>query len=63
MTEEDRPMSADDALKRGWMKLRRAHLDETNKADERVWEEIGARNHFGPSFEAAVQEAMRRRRR
>jgi len=63
VTEEEPQMSSDEALRRSWSRLRRAHLNRIDDADTREWEAIGARNHFGPSFEKAVQDAMRRRSR
>jgi hypothetical protein len=59
--EEPQKMSSEEARKRSWARLRRAHLHKQNNHEAREWEEIGVRNHFGPSFERAVLSAMRRR--
>lgn len=54
-------MSSEEAKKRSWARLRRAHQHKQANPEAREWEEIGVRNHFGPSFERAVLEAMLRR--
>jgi hypothetical protein len=54
-------MSSDEAKKRSWARLRRAHKHKENNPEVREWKEIGMQNHFGPSFESAVLAAMRRR--
>ena len=59
--DEDQQMSSDEAKRRSWLRLRRAHLHKEINAEAREWREIGERNHFGPSFEKAVQAALRRR--
>ena len=55
-------MSSDEARERSWSRLRRSHMRKENNPAVRAWEEINDRNHFGPGFEKAVVEAMRRRR-
>jgi hypothetical protein len=58
-------MSSNEAQRRSWSRLRRSHLKKVNNPAVREWEEIDARNHFGPGVEKAVLEAleaMRRRR-
>jgi hypothetical protein len=54
-------MSSDEARERSWSRLRRSHLKKENNPAVREWEAIDARNHFGPGFEKAVKDAMRRR--
>jgi hypothetical protein len=54
-------MSSDEAKRRSWARLRRAHQHKRDNPEAREWKEIGMRNHFGPSFESAIIAAMRRR--
>jgi hypothetical protein len=54
-------MSSDEAKRRSWARLRRAYAHKQDNTDAREWEDIGARNHFGQSFESAVRAAMIRR--
>lgn len=49
-------MSADEAKRRAWWRLRRAILNRQDNPGAREWEEINDRNNFGPS----VEETMRR---
>lgn len=54
-------MSSEEARDRSWRRLRRSHMRRENNPAVRRWEEIDKQNHFGPGFEKAVADAMRRR--
>jgi hypothetical protein len=61
VTEGPDPMSSDEAKKRSWARLRRAHQHKQDNPEAREWREIGVQNHFGPSFQLAIIEALSRR--
>lgn len=56
MTEEEPQMSSDEAVRRGWAKLRRVKTQNRDEEDTRVWNEIGVQNHLADG----VEKAMRR---
>lgn len=49
-------MSADEAVKKAWRKLRRAVLHRQNNTGARQWQEINDRNNFGPSIEETMRK-------
>jgi hypothetical protein len=55
MMEEEPRVSADEAIKRSWSRLRRAHLHRTENPAARRWEEIGEMNHFAAAAAAAFK--------
>ena len=57
MTEpEGDPMSAEQAIERGWLKLRRNLLKKKSDPETEKWREIDDRNNFGPGFFALLEE-------
>lgn len=59
MTEEE-PMSADEAIRRSWLRLRRAHKHREENPTARRWEEIAERNHFAEAAAATFRREQRR---
>lgn len=43
-------MSAEQAIERGWAKLRRALAHKAENPEAKKWRDIHDRNNFGPGF-------------
>lgn len=43
-------MSAEQAIERGWAKLRKALQIKENNVEAQKWRDINDRNNFGPGF-------------
>ena len=57
MTEpEDRNVSAEQAVERGWAKLRRALAHKRENPEAQKWRDINDRNNFGPGFFRFIQD-------
>ena len=53
---EDSPLTSEQAVKRGWARLRRKIAMEKDNPEEKTWLEINDRNNFGPGFFCWVDE-------
>lgn len=50
MTDPEDRMSAEQAIERGWAKLRKALQIKENNVEAQKWRDINDRNNFGPGF-------------
>lgn len=50
MTDPEDQVSAEQAVERGWAKLRRALAHKEVNPEAQRWRDINDRNNFGPGF-------------
>ena len=55
VTEEPQ-MSAEQAIERSWLRLRRAHLHRRDNPGAKRWDEIGEKNHFAESVAESFRQ-------